>query len=319
VKGTIPTNVTVAVMNTDQPSGDQFNKSTADAMKAMNKNWKFVDIHQGVTPEKIKAAWDGVIGSKPTAVIADGMSRTLVQTQCDQLDKLGIPVFDAAVTDENLGSCVKGIVFGSKVWEALGAAMADWIIADSKGKGNVVAVSGKEFGILNSVATGVENELKRLCSGCSYKRLDVQSADIGTQVPGQLVGYLRSHADTKYVAATFDDLLLGVSGALKSGGLNSVKLVGQNPHPDNQVAIANGDLEKAAIAFGPENLAWTAVDAVARYLAKDDTYKDVDYAPKSQGWLLTKDNVSSWGGKPDALWPNTAGYKALFTALWSAG
>jgi ribose transport system substrate-binding protein len=320
VKGKIPSNLTVAVMNTDQPAGDQFNKSTSEAMQAMGLNWKYVNVHQGVTPESIKAAWDNVVRTKPDAIIADGMSRTLVQSQCQELEKLNIPVFDAAVTDDNLGSCVKGIVYGASVWEGLGAGMADWMIADSGGDAHVVAISGNEFGILQSVATGIKNELTSQCPKCTYDQLDVQSADIGTAVPGQIEGYLRSHPDVKYVAATFDDLLLGVPAALQAAGLTDVKLVGQNPHPDNQVEIANGGMEKAAISFGPENLAWTAVDAVARSFAGDSSYKTVDYDPEGQrGWLLTGDNVNEWGGPPDQLWPNTADYQKQFTSLWTAG
>lgn len=318
VKGSIPSNITVAVMNTGQPSGNQFNKGTQQAIAAMGRGWRYVNVDQGVTPQSISAAWNQVIRMRPSIVIADGITRSVVQTQCNQLRSMHIAVLDAAVTDDNLGSCVTGIVYGPKLWEGLGAAMADWIIKDSNGTADVVGVAGQEFGILNSVVTGVQNELKAKCPGCSYTKLDVEAAGIGTTVPGQLVGYIRSHSSVHYIAAAYCDLLLGVPAAFQAAGLTSVKLVGQNPQPSDQTTIAAGGLEKAAVSYGPENLSWTAVDAVARYFAHDNSYKTLDYDPPLRGWLLTSDNVSSWGGKPSDLWPNIANYQNQYKKLWTS-
>jgi ABC-type sugar transport system substrate-binding protein len=318
IAGTAPANATIAVMDTGEPAGEQFNAYAQQAISVFGHGWKYVKVNQGATAQSVTAAWQQAVQMRPTAIIADGLDRSEIQTQCTELQTLGIPVIDLAVPNEDLGSCVKVIVWGATFWEDLGKVMADWLIADSNGTADVVVLGGQDFQILNSVGTGLESELARLCSKCRYANLEVQSADIGTEIPTQVVGYLESHPSVTYVAATLDDLLEGVSSALQSAGLNGIKIVGQNPRTSDQVEIASGGQEKAAIAFGSENLGYYVIDAAARYLAGDSSYKTVDYAPGPRPLLLTQSNVSSWGGKPSANWPLVANYQALYKALWQS-
>lgn len=315
----IPKGKIIAYMSTGLPSSTVNLAPLQAAAKLLG--WKIDEINIGTSATTIQQGFNEVVSLHPDAIINIGTATSEFSSQCAQLARADIPVFDSSVLTtqgEGYGGCVKGFTDAENQISVTGRIMADYIVANSNGKAHVLQIGGQDFGILTAVTSGLTKELKRLCPSCTSNIITVQATDIGKTVATKVVGYLRAHPTTNYVAASFDTLFLGVPAALQSAGLTKVTLVGMDPSSANAVAISSGSLEKASVAFGIYEQNYRAMDQIARYFTKGNVKID-QFAP-DPFFTLANTNVSHWPGSPSAYpWPNVKNYQAQYKKLWGLG
>ena len=137
------------------------------------------------------------------------------------------------------------------------------------------------------------------------------ATDIGTKVPGAVVSYLQKHPDINWITLSFDDMGVGVSDALRAASLNGkVKIIGQSSNQTTAESIAQGKGQVATIPQGVGQMAYKALDVLARRFNGDSL--DADKANLLPIWIQTKATI----GSPSDLWKGPAGYPQTFAKLW---
>ena len=149
--------------------------------------------------------------------------------------------------------------------EKTGPLMANWAIADSDGKANVLVVSIPDFAVLKSLTDAYKAEMAKNCPDCKIEELNVSVDDlVGGKVPAAVASKLQSNKDTNYVFNAFGGLPQGLTPALKSAGLlDQVKIYGQDFSPFNLQEIVDGT-NKSWSADPKHYAGWLMTDAAAR-------------------------------------------------------
>jgi ribose transport system substrate-binding protein len=111
-------------------------------------------------------------------------------------------------------------------YKSLGEHLAQWIIADSKGKAHVAVYGDKEFDSINAQERGIVPALKA-CSTCKSSNVIYFTAtQIANQLGPSTVSNIRSHPDVDYIYSAFDPPAATQVQALQTAGLGrNVKIV----------------------------------------------------------------------------------------------
>ena len=289
-----------------QQIGDELD----DAAKALGWNMTYVD--QGTTPEQIVAAWDRALSAspKPDAILTSGVPVVVYQRELDEAAKAGIAVVDWASANP---PGTPGIIFDINPVEdneQRGKLLADYAATTSNGAAKSVFVNMPDYPTLVAEQKAYEAELAAVCSECTNDVLDFAATDIGTKVPSAIVSYLQQHPDVNYLVMSFDDMSLGVPEALRAAGLDkNIQIIGQSGNEATAESIASGGLQTATIPQGVGQMAYKALDVLARHFNGDSLDADSELLPI---WIQTKETI----GDPKDLWKGPEGYADQFAELW---
>jgi ABC-type sugar transport system substrate-binding protein len=246
-----------------------------------------------------------------------------ITPQVQEMKAKGIAFFEAYTSDtpEFAKNGLYGDAQNAQGDVKTGGLMADWLIANSDGKANVVYVDISLYPSLVGQGQGASAEFTKLCPSCKFATLPVSVTQLGAgQVPSAIVTYLQSHPSVNYLYLSFQDLDAGVYAAMRTAGLTSrVKIVGTEAEATQLHEVVNGQETMWSILPEPYVM-WEVVDWMARQsegvltpaaLAADDSGVDfiVDTSKAAQA-QLTAD-----GGN----WPGPVNYAAQFEKLWHVG
>ena len=315
VNGTIPVDKRIVYVPLNVPAATENIQFLEDAGDELG--WQVDMVSGGLTPEDFKAALAQVLKDAPDGVFTAGIPAAIVTQELEGFRAAEIPVVMLGTGSEGVDNPpVLANLYAHAPQEESGTYNADWVIADSAGSANIVYYDFTTVETVAAVGKGFAKTIEADCPQCTIENIDVNGADIGTNLPGQIVSYLRAHPETNYVALAFSDLAIGVPGALTDAGIASdkVRIIGANPGPGNRVNIAAGNYEQAAVSFPKQENMWRVIDIFARHFTGDDIAPSVD-APYPY-FMFTSDNVDAWGGKPEDEWPIVPDYREQYLALW---
>ncbi len=271
--------------------------------------WKLTALTTDGSAQQIQNAWEQVVRAKPDGVIYTATPRSQIEQYISQLAANGTAIASCCITDKP----ENGIIWTTSTPEqqgALGQPMAAWVVNDAATNGNskpgVVYVDLPDFPILSALATSFQQNLKDLCPDCPYNKLPIGLSGLQT-ANDNIVSFLRSHPDTKYVITSTDSPFVGLPAALKAAGLNDVKIFGEGPGYANLKNISTGE-QAGSMAFAVYEIMFGAVDAIARKLA------GVPVVPgfPPPNWILNKDNLPS----TTKFFPVVENSLDLFKQLW---
>ncbi|MDT0263898.1 sugar ABC transporter substrate-binding protein [Jatrophihabitans lederbergiae] len=198
-------------------------------------------------------------------------------------------------------------------YKSLGEHLANWIIADSKGKANVAVYGDKEFDSINAQETGIVPALKA-CTTC--KSSDVQyftATQIASSLGPQTVNYVRTHPDVDYLYSAFDPPAAAQVQALQTAGLGkNVKIVSALGNAQNLQFVKAGQVQAADAAYDNIYMGFAMVDQSIRLLNKQPLI-----APAGEGLpfqVLDKTNLPTKEGS----WTAPYDYQSKFIALWKS-
>ena len=319
IEGDIPTGLRIVVIPINVPSAIELITFLQEAAAVLG--WTAESVSGGTTPEEFKAAFAQVCADAPDAVFSLGIPSAVVTEELECLRDAGIPMVFQSTAPEGVqdSDLVLANIYDHTPQFISGTHNANWVIADSGGNANIVYYDFGAVETVHYVSLGFEETINERCPNCTFERIDVPAEDIGTNLPGQIVSYLRANSDTNYVALAFSDLAIGVPGALADAGIGTdeVRLIGANPGPGNRVNIAAGNYEQAAISFPKYESQWRVIDIFARHFAGEsvDHPQDAVYPY----FMYSSDNVDQWAGAPEDEWPLVQDYKEQYLALWGVG
>jgi ribose transport system substrate-binding protein len=197
---------------------------------------------------------------------------------------------------------------------AVGHTTADWMIANSGGKANVLILGDNEYATVAVINNELEATLKT-CPGCSASPIQYfTSTQLATSFGPTVVNYLRQHPDVNYVAAPFDPAAAAAVQAIQGTGLGSKVIV---------VSNGGNELDLSYVKNQQVQLADVAVDWVyAGYASVDQAIRILDHlplaVPENENMpigLIDKSNIAtSHIGANGFQAPFD--YQAKFAALW---
>ena len=212
-------------------------------------------------------AFQQAIDAGADFIASSGEAPALYKAQAEAAKAKGIKIlscFDTTVPDPattNIYTQCGDTTFVQKT----GPLMANWAIADSNGKANVLIVNIPDFPVLQAEVAAYKAEMEKNCPDCTVDELDVSIDDlVGGKVPAAVASKLQSSPDVNYVFNTFGSLPIGLTSVLKSAGLaDQVTVYGQDFSKASLDEIVAGTM--GAWSADPKAYAgWLMVDAAAR-------------------------------------------------------
>lgn len=266
----------------------------------------FKMIPAGATAQGTTTAFDSALAGKPDVIMTDAVEPSAWGPQLKKANALGIKTVAFNVNKPE----TTGVTwwYGSELFGPLGEYLADWVIADSKGKGKAVFVWPPQLAVFTPTAEGFKAEMAKRCPDCSADALEVPAGDIATpRLPTAVVSYLQKHPDVKYVVPAFGSMTLGLAGAFKTGGIDAKILTQACSPPNYETVKAGGEAVCLAKSLQMEGL--LALDGAARLATGQATVEN----PRPSFQFLGKDQITF---DPKKGWFPYPDYIQRFEKIW---
>lgn len=272
--------------------------------------YKFEKCDGGTTADTIGACFTNAVNAKPDAIVVNGIDVNTAGDGYAAAAKAGIPIIGTFTGNPEGAEGVKTEVAGDACTKQ-GTALANWIIADSKGKANALFVGTKTFAC-NIQRQESFVEAMKACETCKTETLEFAIDAIQSGLPQQLQSAIQTKPDLTYIVGTFDAVALAATDAIRQAGKSdAIKVAGFDADAPNLELVRKGDIQVADITTGSTEPGWAAADAAGRAIAGDDLPPIVSTSQV----LLTKDNI----GEIDGTYVGATGFEDQFKTLWGMG
>lgn len=286
----------------------------AEAAKALG--WTSQTFDGGGTPATANSVILNAVASGADAILFTSINPTLIQQGLNAAKKAGVPVISASSGSSEPNPTVKPpsgstwpLLDVSQSFVETGRQMADWIIKDSGEKANVLVLTDKEYSSGVSQA-GAVDEFTKKCPNCTLATINFTGTQVGTTLPGQVVGYLRTHPEVEYVVTPYDPAAAAIVPEMLQAGQTSVKLCGLLGDQQNLEFIREEQIQTCDAGYDNYYAGWAMVDQLLRDLAGQPLSKPLGEEVPSV--LLTKDNLPESGDD----WKTPIPYQAEYEKLW---
>ena len=273
-------------------------------------------------PSATAACVNQAVDARAGAIILDAIPIAVAAQAFQAAKASNIPVL---VTDQDppppgVPGAVKGIGDAKTAYAlnslALQKAIADWVIADSNGKANVLVSELTDSPSTQAwIEQGAIAEFKALCPGCktTLSKINIASLDL---VPSKVSSDLLRNQDTNYVIAEFDATIQPIQAGVQQAGFSTkVKGASSSGLLSPLQLIKSGNFIHADMGIDYAYQGWAIADEVFRMmLAQPPVVEKVPHR------LFTKDNVGTLKLTPAAEasgeWYGSTAFRAMFTKLW---
>ena len=269
---------------------------------------RLITVQAGASTEDVQNAFSSLLAQKPAAILLPSIQPDTASAQIQQAKAAGIPTISTGIMDPQAAGISAG-TFGQQLAVLAGSLLADWVATKSS-TSNVVFYTTHELDFLTPEESAFRTELRRVCSGCQERTVDIPLADYGGTAPQLVVSDLESHPATTLAIFGAAAAASGVPAALKVASIN-VPFIGFSLTPENLQDIENGTMA-AGLGLDYPVLAWTMVDEAARLLLKAplSSLENQEIVPVQ--WLIE----ANLHGATSAGWTGYPDYAARFTQLW---
>ncbi|MGF6889349.1 ABC-type sugar transport system substrate-binding protein [Nocardia sp. GAS34] len=283
------------------------------ATAARKLNWKVTTLQTDNTPESYVKLINQVAENPPDALTyIPLMPDSAIGPQLAKLQAAGTKISEASPLGNVLpdNGSIQAIVNGPKATSLSGTLMGSAIVADAKGAARSVFVWDPSFSagwgpIKDSFEKAVEG------AGGSVDVLQVSNANVGKTIASQIVSYLQSHPNTRYVGLPVVDYIPGLTAALQAAGIgDKVKVISRAANSAALAEIKAGT-EWASVALELAASGYRVVDQLVRLtmgVALDGLADDA-------GWqeIVVASNVGQTTGTEP---PN---YAQTYYTAWRVG
>jgi ribose transport system substrate-binding protein len=253
------------------------------------------------------------INRKADLIFMSGFCPDELPQALDKAAQANIPVVMRACRDRGpipAGTSKSVKSMSGVCYACAGKNMADYFVADSKGKGNALVVWSSEIREAGPAQlNALKDEVKRLCPDCKLDVRDTRLDEWGTKLPGLVQSALRSNPDIKYVLPLYDGSVSFVAPAIQAAGKSGdVKVVSFNATPAVlEMVKKNPDMVIADVGGPNKWEGWSQVDEFGRILSGGQATSDIKLPMRTFDAANLKDidvkgneaNESDWYGVPD--------------------
>lgn len=257
---------------------------------------KFIDWPNQGKPVQWVQGMDQAIDRKASVInLLAGINPSALGPQIAQAKKAGTPVIASHLYDVNQPA-TNGADSVSIYYEQAGRLLADWVIAQTGGKADVLAVTINEVVSTKPMMTGINDEFAKHCGGsCKVTSVNSTIADVATRIQPEVQSALVKDPNIDYVIALYDsaEAPFAVAGIRQAGKSGKVKVVTFNGTPSVLKLVQSGAVEMDV----GESLNWISygvMDQVMRLAGGMPPVKD----PKLPIRIFDKSNVDETGNPP---------------------
>ena len=177
---------------------------------------------------------------KPTAVGLSGLPPAVWQTVLPDYKSAGIPIVTGYIGTIPYDDTIIGQVGSSPDVTTNGEMIANWVVADSDGKANVLLQSVNDFPILKVFSDSFKAKTAELCPDCKVTEINNTIAQLGTGVVPSIVAAVQKDPSIKYVVTVNGPFVTGLRSALDAAGLNDVQIAGESGDTTNLTNVKAG-------------------------------------------------------------------------------
>lgn len=194
-----------------------------------------------------------------------------------------------------------------------GNDLAEWIIADSDGKANILLLDLPGYDSAMTRNRTIAEGLKRDCPECVVHKADIPVQTMGTSLAPLVTSQLQQNPDIDYVWASDDCCVSFVQQGIQQAGKTSgVKLVSMAGYPAQLGHVKSGQMA-ADLATATDYAAWLSVDSLARGMADQPVEK---YWPVPQQLWTTANIVDAPDKMIKSGWNTEVDYVTMFKRMW---
>ena len=232
------------------------------------------------------------VSAKANLIFLLGVPPTAVAPQIAAAKKAGIPVIAslqgyAGKSLAKVADLTADVGFDYRV---PGVLMAQWFVADSKGKGNALIMSSDDNSSSPDVWGAMEAEIKRLCPDCKTKREDSTVPQWGDGTLQQRTKALvAADPSITHILAVYDGMTLAIEpGLVEAGVADKIRVAGFNGTPAVMANVQKGTAVKMDV--GNPNMWFSAgaVDAILSVLSGKKPIEDAGVPFR----IFTKENLT---------------------------
>lgn len=193
-----------------------------------------------------------------------------------------------------------------------GATAAKWALIDSGCQADMVALYSSSVGVWQKMVDGAEPVFAEYCpEDCSFKALNVDIANVSTDIGSQLQTALQQNQDVNYVYPVWDSAVPFVTPVMSAAN-STAKVLSRDGLEANLAMIAAGNGQAMTIAMPTTSwIGWIAFDSVARAATGADV---PDYVIPTR--IVDGSNIGD--ATADTLFPEYVDYESAFTDAWTS-
>lgn len=219
--------------------------------------------NQGTPAEWAKGVSDALSKKADSIDLLAGLDPAAVSAQVTQAKAKDVPVVATHLYDVNQDIDPNLAAATNIPYEQAGRLLADWVIAKTDGKANVLVTTINQVNSTVPMMAGIEDEFATRCGdGCSISKIDTTIADLG-KLQQQVQSELTSNADINYVINLYDSAQAPQTEAAIKTLKRDLKIATFNGTPDILKLITPDSVIQMDVG---ENLEWIAYAAVDQHL-----------------------------------------------------
>lgn len=268
----------------------------------------------GANPSQASACINQAVKSHAAAIVTDAMNNSFASSAYAAAVAAKIPVV-ATDNDNSVGFPKSPLLTTVSIGTPQDARLAaDWIIADSNGKGNALyAADNSNDGVIEAAAT--KDEFTKQCPGCKFTSVtfgDLTVQNLATAISSAMV----RDPNINYVDGGYDAPagIFALQGAKTVTGRHFTYITSTGQPPGLQ-RVASGS-QAADPGLDTDTAMWNTADALFRILTGVNPV--TGYPPALR--IFTKSNVPSNTKDPAAYasgqWYTNGAFKAMYQKLW---
>jgi ribose transport system substrate-binding protein len=258
------------------------------------------------------------IATKAAAIVAVAVDLDAVKSQLEQAKSQGIAVITGLSTDANapIPDRFKSVIDGrvTEQYYRAGQVEAAWVLKDSGGHANVIAIDAPGLAVSVPVQDGIKNVFATMCPSCSVTWVHSPTSQWGSQLATNVRTALTRNPNATYIIPEFDGMATSVVSAIhQAGAASRVKVSTYNATQAILQLLKNDDVVGADSGTQGPWEAWALMDAAFRALLKQPAIENYHIPLR----LFTKDNIGSIDlSKGEGAWYGPLDYAAKFQTLW---
>ena len=237
----------------------------------------------------------------------------LLQPQLAKAQKAGIPVVLTHLYDESdpLPPNVTAQVPAG--FNRAARAEADWIIADSGGKANVLVIPAMEVHPSKGIVNSMKDEFAKHCPDCKMEVVNIPLVDAATKTQSTIQSALVKDPTINYVVPIYDFAVQYAAPAVVAArAQDRVKIVSWNGTDFALKMLADGKIDMD-VGEAPDWLAWANMDQIFRVLAGDEPVEDEKTAQR----IWDETNIAEAGDPPNTKTGYGDAYVTGYEKLWN--
>ncbi len=262
-------------------------------LAATNIGWQFRSIsYAGANNSSLQQGMLNALQLNPAGVVVGGadpsqwgaaVTAAFANAKVPIINGAVCPAVNQAPMFPGAGTCAGSLYAGAR--------LADWIIADSRGKASVIWQTVSSLSTLTAYTDGFMAEFKRLCPACKVQILDTTLTQFASgQIPSLVVNQLRANPDIQYAFFANNAFATGFTPALSAAGLLGRIKVGGAGLNATTLASLKAHTSDVWIGFSGQTFGYANMDSLLRVLTLSSGITKNGLLPYQ---LATPDNADS--------------------------